>query len=248
MRKNNTILSLILGISGYSKKCCILILCVLFSVDSHSQATGDPHEDFLYGEYYLTQGMFQEALPFYFSVWKENPDNSNINYRIGQCYMKIIGEQQKALPYLEKAVAEVDEHYIEGKYKNTAAPIESWLLLGDAYHRENNLLQASYAYHQYKNLVENSDKQKYEVVMQKIMGLGISSEYQRFGQDIRMINMGGVINSRFSDYNPVLSGDQKTLIYTQFWETFDRIMITRKTDDGWTIPVSLNDEIGSIFN
>ena len=227
----------------------LLIAVNLFlAAKVQGQATGDPQEDFLYGEYYLVQDLYQEALPFYLSALETNPDNSNINYCIGLCYMKIIGEQHNALPYLEKAVKEVDEHYIEGRYKNPAAPIEAWLLLGDAYHRENNLLQASFAYHQYKKLVENNDKQKYEMVMQKITNLGISSEFQRFKNDVRIINLGATINSRFSDYNPVLSGDQMTMVYTQYWETFDNVMITHRIPEGWTTPVSINDPIGSQGN
>lgn len=228
--------------------CGIIILLTWQSITLWSQATGDPREDFLYGEYYIAQDLFQEAIPFYLSALKENPDNSNINYRIGSCYMKIIGEQHNALPYLEKAVVQIDEHYIEGRYKDPSAPVEAWLLLGDAYHRENELLKASFAYHQYKKLIENSDSHMLDVVIKKIMDLGISSEYQRYEQDVRIINMGKIINSRFSDYNPVLSGDQKTLIYTQFWETFDRIMISHRTPDGWTDPELLNDKIGSVGN
>jgi len=226
----------------------LLIISVFYLTNVWSQATGDAHEDFLFGEYYVAQGLYQEALPFYFSSLEENPNNCNINYRIGLCYLKIIGEQHLALPYLEKAVEKVDIHYVEGKFKNPAAPVEAWLLLGDAYHRKNDLLKASFAYHQYEKLIGDSDHQAMQIVKGRIANLGISSEYQRFVQDVRMINLGGTINSRFSDYNPVLSGDQKTLIYTQFWESYDRIMITYRTPGGWTIPETLNDKIGSDGN
>ncbi len=242
-------MSVVSGISKCYSYCFgTILICICFLYDLQGQATGDLQEDFLYGEYYIEQGLFQEALPFYLSCLKENPENSNINYRIGFCYMKIIGVQQNAIPYLEKAVVNVDEHYIEGRYKDPAAPIEAWLLLGDVYHRENELLKASFAYHQYKKYVENSNKQMLEVVIKKINNLGISLEYQRFEQNVRIINLGERINSRFSDYNPVLSGDQMTLVYTQFWETFDRILITHRTAVGWSAPESLNEKIGSEGN
>ena len=236
-------------ISGHYSFSIALFFCLYFlSVDVNGQATGDPQEDFLYGEYYIEQGLYQQALPFYLSSLNENPDNNNINYRVGLCYLKLIGEQQKALPYLEKAVLDVDEHYVKGKYRKPAAPVEAWLLLGDVYLRSNDLLKASYAYHQYKNYVEGSDKQMLEVVLNKINNLGISSEYQRTGQEVRIINMGERINSRFSDYNPVLTGNQATLIYTQLWDTYDNIMISYRTTAGWALPESINEKIGSSGN
>jgi len=227
------------------------LLAFIFNVNQHltGQATGDPHEDFLYGDYYVSQHLFQEALPFYLSVLKSDPENSNVNYHIGLCYSKLIGEQHLALKYLEKAVLNINEHYVGGKYKEPGAPVEAWLLLGDAYHRDNELLKASFAYHQYKDYVKVTDKKKFDEVMRKIMDIGISSEYQRtVDRDVRMINLGPTVNSRFSDYNPLLSQDQRLLIYTQFWETSDNIMISRYSKKRWSKPQSIDSEIGTEGN
>ena len=101
----------------------------------------------------IYQANYQDALPFYLSVLSKFPDNSNVNYRIGQCYMHILGEQNKALPYLQKSVNEINPKYMDGRYKETGAPPEAWLLLGDAYHRDNQLRNASFAYYQYKSLI-----------------------------------------------------------------------------------------------
>jgi hypothetical protein len=224
---------------------CTVIFLILAIPVSWGQATGDPKEDFLYGEYYLAQGLFHEALPFYLSSLEHNPDNSNINYRIGLCYTRILGEQQNALPYLKKAILEINNHYIDGKYNNTGAPAEAWLLLGDAYLRDDQLLEASRAYHIYKDLIGTSDPEKYEVIMKRISGLGVSYEYQRDQQDIALINMGANINSRFSDYNPVLSGDQKVLIYTQYWESYDRILMSLLGLNGWSVAEDISSKVGS---
>jgi tetratricopeptide (TPR) repeat protein len=223
----------------------IIIVLIILSSKSSGQATGDPKEDFLYGEYYLSQNLYTEALPFYLSALEKNRDNSNINYRIGLCYMKLVGEQQKAIPYLEKAVNEINMHYIEGKYNNKGAPVEAWLLLGDACLRDDQLMEASRAYHTYKDLIGDSDKEKYELIMKRISGLGISYEYQRDQKDFNIINMGENINSRFSDYNPVVSGDQKVMIYTQYWETYDRIMISHLTENGWSQAEDISNQVGS---
>jgi len=44
----------------------IFVIAISFSQASlYAQATGDPREDFLYGEYYLSQKKYEKALPFY---------------------------------------------------------------------------------------------------------------------------------------------------------------------------------------
>jgi tetratricopeptide (TPR) repeat protein len=223
----------------------LFILIALLNIYSslNGQATGDPKEDFLYGEYYLVRGMYHEALTFFLSALEVNPDNSNLNYRLGLCYSKTIGEQHKALPYLQKSVAEITKHYIDGKYTNTAAPIEAWLLLGDAYLRDDRLVEASKAYHEYKNLIGDPEDERYKEIMHRISGLGISYEFQRDNAEICLINIGKKVNSRFSDYNPVVSGDQKVLVYSQFWDSYDKILITRLNETGWTQPVDISSQI-----
>jgi len=233
----------------YNKYCFLIFFSALLFISKvNGQATNDPREDFLYGEFYLEQKRFREALNFYLSSLKYNPDNCNINYRVGYCYMNIIGEQHKALPYLKKSVLEINRKYVAGKYKDSRAPIETWLLLGDANHRDNNLSEASYAYHKYKELIAESDKEKHKLIQDRIVALGISKEFQQTKKQVGIINLGHNINTRFSDYNPVLSGDEMTMIYTQFWESYDRVVMTKKTLSGWTQPMEINEQIGSYGN
>jgi tetratricopeptide (TPR) repeat protein len=79
--------------------------------DLYSQSTGDIKEDFLYGEYYNSKKQFQEALPFYLSVFQKDTNHSYVNYRIGECYYSILGSQNKAYSYLQRATKEVEINY-----------------------------------------------------------------------------------------------------------------------------------------
>lgn len=176
------------------------------------------------------------------------PENSNFNYCAALCYLEIVGQKYEALPHLEKAVLEIDKNYLPGKYKKTGAPAYAWFLLGEAYHFSNQLPEASHSYHQYLEYIDASDEKKLIEVRKKIIGLGISYEFQRDENIGLVFNLGELINSRFSDYNPVLSLDQKTLIYTQFWESSDRIMYSTYSNRNWNEPVEINKQIGSKGN
>ena len=229
-----------------NKNFILVFLSVSLSIECvFSQATGDPKEDFLYGEFYIEQHDYKRALPFYLSALSANTTNCNINFRVGECFLNILGQQSQALPYLENAVKSITESYIPGRYTNQQAPPIAWMYLGDAYHRENMLQEASYAYFKFKSYLNERDKELLAEINRRIVGLGISFEYQRNIEFINMANMGPVINTRFSDYNPVLSGDQRTLLYTSFWESYDRVLMSTLTPDGWTTPIEINDQLQS---
>ena len=46
----------------------------------YAQATGDPKEDFLYGEYYLSQDQYEKALPFYLAALEKLDSVKNLGF------------------------------------------------------------------------------------------------------------------------------------------------------------------------
>jgi len=226
----------------------ILFLVVIFLViarNSFSQPSGDPKYDFLDGEYYVSQGQYVEALPYYLSVLKRDPGNCNVNYRVGLCYMKQNGDEVKALPYLKKAIDNIDLKYVEGKYKNPAAPPEVWILMGDSYLRQNLLDDASDAYKKYRDLIGNSDTKKLAVINKRIDDVATSKELQQTSQKLQILSIGNTINTKYSENGPVLSGDQNTLVYTQNRDAFEKILVSHRTGSTWGTPVEITRQIGS---
>lgn len=202
-------------------------------------------EDFLFGEFYLDEQQYTKALSFYLSVSEKTPENFNVQYRIGECLLNILGRQDEALKYLKQAVDSINPNYLPGRFKDVASPPRAWLLLGDSYLRANLLTEASYAYHQYQSFLLPSEKQELEDVKRRLRGLGISFENQRSSKEVNEINLGHPINTRFSEYNAVLSGDQKTIVYTSYWETFDKVFMSVLSPEGWSVPRDITEEIGS---
>jgi tetratricopeptide (TPR) repeat protein len=223
---------------------CLFAFFLLVGKDALSQISSDPKENFLDGEYYISQGMYKDALPSYLAILKKEPDNSNVNYRVGLCYMKLGSEESKALPYLQKAVENIDVKYVEGKFKSTGAPPEAWILLGDAYLRQNLLDDASGAYTKYRDLI-GTDTKKLAVINKRIDGIAESRQLQQTSQNLQILNIGNAINSKYSDNHPVLTADQNTIVYTQNKEDFEKIMINHKLAGEWGQPVEITRQLGS---
>jgi Tol biopolymer transport system component len=58
-------------------------------------------------------------------------------------------------------------------------------------------------------------------------------------------NLGDMVNSRFADIRPVLSGDGKTLVFTRELQFYDAIFITTLDSNGtWSPPYNLTPDFG----
>ncbi|MBN2347946.1 MAG: PD40 domain-containing protein [Bacteroidales bacterium] len=228
----------------YQLKAGLICILICFSFKGFSQTEKENKQNFLYGEYYFKKGYLPAALDFYLFVNKSNPENANVNYRIGECYFGLKGKEKLAIPYFEAAVKNINPKYVEGKYKKTEAPPEAWLELANAYHWDQQLEKALMAYNEYKNWIKR-DKKKLEETDRKIQQLETARKYIINPLNIRKVNLGEKINTRFTDYNPVISGDKSTMVYTSFWESVDRIFMSKRIDGEWSAWVDISKEIGS---
>lgn len=75
----------------------LTILSLLISLGVSSQTLQQ-------GRTYFSEGNYEKAKPIMLKYLKQQPDNASRNYWYGVCCMET-GEQEKAIPYLEKAAA-----------------------------------------------------------------------------------------------------------------------------------------------
>jgi hypothetical protein len=221
-----------------------LLLLLFISIDTAAQLSENDKYDYSDGDYYYEMGDIEKSIRFFLKLTNKYPDNSKFNYRTGLCYLNLKGEEEKALPYLQKSVTEIDTKYSAISTKNSGAPPEAWLYLGDALHQANRLLEASQAYHTYLTFVSGNDEEK-KKAYKRIEGVGISYEASIRPSGYNLFNLGNSINSEYSDYNPAISGDQQTLAFTSFRDPKDKIYICYKNGDQWTEPIDITAQVGS---
>jgi tetratricopeptide (TPR) repeat protein len=78
---------------------------------------------------------YNVALPMLLELQQKQPQNANISYMIGVCYLNMKMEQFKAVPYLEAAVQNrCNEAHNVCSYKEQHAPDMSLFSLAQAYH------------------------------------------------------------------------------------------------------------------
>ncbi len=212
----------------------ILIIAIPIS----GQDKTELKETFVEAESYYLFDEYTEALPLYLNLLNVYPDNANYKYRIGVCYLNIPGEKEKAIKYLEEATKDINLKYREGSYREVGAPLESHYFLGDAYRVNNRLDKAIETYQYFK---DNLDPKDYDpaIVEYQIQTCKNAIKLEKTPLFLSYVNLGGTINTRFSDYNPVVSGDQNTLVYTQKLQFYDAVFYSKKVNGKWTNPINL---------
>ena len=145
---------------------------------------------------------YSEALTHYIAANKFNPDNAELNLKIGNCYLNSI-EKKKAIEYIQKAIAlkpdvDIDAHY----------------LLGKAYHFN---LEWDKAIEEYSRcLGKKSEINDAEVVtaQRRIQECKNGKELMQAPVKVTIDNLGTAINTQYEEYVPVISADESVLYFT----------------------------------
>ncbi|MBI4647656.1 MAG: PD40 domain-containing protein [Bacteroidia bacterium] len=193
---------------------------------------------FLDAEYYILYDTYDKALPIYLEIYNNDTYqanyNANLNYRIGQCYLKDPLYNYYAFPYLEKAVKNITFNYKTGSVNETQAPPDAFFSLGNAYRVIFEFDKAIYAYQKYEEYLEVSDLEQLEQVNRLIQSCRNAKDLLLLSEHnfVEITNLGLEVNSEYPEYNPVISSDETKLFFTSRRNyNLEKINITKKQTD-----------------
>lgn len=169
---------------------------------------------------------YAQALPYYLKANEFNPNNAELNYKIGECYL---GSpfKAKSLPYLKKAL-ELDK----------AVNPEIRFLLGQAYQLNMEWEKAIKEYQTFKqNMGPKTTKEEVEEINKCIAECGYGATYVKNPVRVFIDNIGKKINSADEEYSPVISADESVLMFTS----------RRKTTTGGRKDLEINDYFEDIY-
>lgn len=191
---------------------------------------------------------FYKALQSYLILDRASPHNENYVYPIGVCYVNLF-KYSKALPYLEEA-----KQY-EEKLGNSLN-----YYLAKCYQLNYKFDESIECYFKYLDGITDKSKNKFivteiehEIETCKNAKISVKSPVSN---DVE--NLSPDINSIYPEYGALLSGDEKTIIFTSdrpnttgghIYELdgtfYEDIYISHLTDTGWTVPASISDKINT---
>jgi outer membrane protein OmpA-like peptidoglycan-associated protein len=188
---------------------------------------------------------YKEALPILNDLYQKGFKTPNISYKIGECYLNIYGQKAKALPFLKEAVKKASKSYTGMSLEEEVAPFKSFLYLGITYRLNNDLNNALNSFNSYLNSLDNEDTEGREMVKYHIDRCYNARELIASPAKFNCDTLPEIVNAEFSNFNPLITPDEKVLYYMDQRKFYDAVMRAEKTDTAWQNPENLTPEIKS---
>lgn len=224
---------------------------LLVSIRTLAQQPGYK-EYFMEGSYQLLEDEPELALFNFKKAYEFDSSSANINYLLGIAYLQSEQEKHKAEYYLEKAVKNVSTHYKSDTYTEKAAPPLAHYYYGKALHFNYKFDQASKEFEAFKPSVNPKDIEYVKMLEKEEKNTGLAKQLINFPVNVKVTNLGEKINSKYPDYSAVLSGDERTIIFTtrrpdnsgglkdSDGKAYEDIVVSYKDDNGnWSSPIPL---------
>ncbi|MFC6224314.1 OmpA family protein [Hymenobacter artigasi] len=176
---------------------CAVALTAAIASPAQAQST---RKDLKTGNKFFEQENYRAALPYYEKVLAKDPNNAKALFNAGISYMSF--DKEKASDYIYKA---------QKLKPKVSKDVEYWL--GRVDHLNYNFDEAVAHFQAYNATLKKNDQRKEELA-QLIQHSKNAKVQFNSPKDIFVKNLGPTINTQFSEHSPVISSDNKMLIFT----------------------------------
>jgi outer membrane protein OmpA-like peptidoglycan-associated protein/tetratricopeptide (TPR) repeat protein len=198
-------------------------------------------------QYYLITENYQEALKYYQKLLYLDPDNCNVHYLTGTCYLNIPGQKSMAIKHFEAASLHVTQKYRDGSYREKDAPYETIFFLARAYHINYEFDKAIDHYIEYRNNMYYTDFAAVEYVNKQIEACELAREMISKPLNVQFVKLEGQPKNYFQDnYRGVVSQDMSTMLYMSDSPYKNSIHMTQNLDGTWSEMKVINKELGDV--
>lgn len=210
---------------------------------SLAQKTDADRSLFLDAEYFLISEEYTDALMAYMQLQKNDPNNGNLNFRIGLCLLNIDGRKTEAISYLENASTRISEKYTESHLNETNAPPQVLFLLGTAYQINNQFEEANSAFVDYKNYLNIKDVYEIDFVDKQIRSIETAKKLMSEPVKLESKVLDDLVPQRAANFNAILSADGNTFIFVYSLKFYLAVYMIQKKDSIWTSRINITPQL-----
>jgi len=210
-----------------------------------SQPKDDPESIFNDAVFFYTIEDYKEAAFLFQQLLRHNPENANFNFYAGMSLLNVKGQERQAIHFLERAVMFTSVKYKQRSFHERRAPHHAWFFLGNAYRINNQLDKALESYEKFQDIKDFERHYNIRIVENEIKACNRAKIIQDSPLRIVKENIGSPLNTPGSEYNPVLSCNEETIVYISSQRFYEAIMYAGKSNEMWNNPVNITSQIGS---
>ena len=228
-----------------SKRVACLFITIVLSFSLFAQETNNLQDSFLEAEYFLLNEDYSDAINNYLQLYDKLPDNSNLAYCIGICYLNIPGKKNLSVSYLEAASKNMSAKHREGSITQTTAPYDALFYLATAYRINYKFDKAKDAFIRYSGTLLEDDHENLDFIKHEIGVCDMAKELITKPVAYTEENIGELFNDEKPNFNPIISADGKSFACMVSLKFYDAIMFSRLVNGKWTAPVNITPELQS---
>lgn len=237
---------------------CTVLVSLSLAGASQVKPNGTYKDYFQEGLYLILEGNYELAKSNFEAAHRIDSSSANVNYQLGICYLNSAQKKQQAEYYLSKAVTNISRTYeVDSPLEKTAPPL-ALLYYGRALHLNYKFDDAIRQYDEFSKYMDARLKDWQKVAAKDRAASVMAKEVVGNPLKLQIDNMGDSINSPYPEYAPVLSADERTMIFTTRRPNstgglrmpdglyFEDIVVSYKDNDGhWSKPVSLSANVNT---
>jgi len=222
-----------------------LFLALVLTLPVRAQENKELEESFLEAEYFLMKEDYTDALSSYLQLYSKMPENANLAYCIGLCYLNIPGRKNLSVDYLESATKNMSAKHKEGTLSQVAAPYDALFELGKAYRINFKFDRAKEAFNKYLATLLPDDKENIDFVKHEIEVCETAKDLISKPVAYTEENIGELFNDEKNNFNPLISADGKSFAYMVSLKFYDAVMYSKLINGKWTAPLNITPELQS---
>ncbi len=224
------------------RRLLLTVLGISITYQVIAQESGD-RALFLEAETRFAYEEFEEALPLYDSLLRNDPRNDHLLYKAGICLLNDPYRQDLAIPYLEDAARGIRRDYKDNSYQERRAPQDVVYHLAGAYLAKGMTKMAGDTYEAFL-IIMDPELYDAELVRAQIRACETAERLMQKPVQLELVPLDTSINSPYPDIRPVVSGDGTTMAFIRRLPFYDAAYICHRTRDGWSRPGLITQELG----
>ncbi len=235
----------------------IVAFTLKFSAGTAVTPRFDFHAKFIEANRLMEERLWTQSINTWREILENEPNNTNVNYKIGYCFLQTANSKLEALQYLEAAsVKKFSKNYDEYDPTERRAPVKTLFYLGRAQALNLQLDEAIASYEKLQKMLGKKHLM-YTEAMRELEMCQEAKVQMANPKNYIITNIGPVVNQESNDYSPVLSLDESTLFFTsrrlradstnsairdlETGEFKEDVYVSFKNEEGvWTDPEILN--------
>jgi len=162
----------------------------------------------------MEEKFWDQAAKEWRNVLAMDPENINVNYKLGYCLLQTETNKTDALIYLEKATSKkLNASYDPYDPNEKGAPVEALYYYAIAQHLNMRFDQSNESLETMKEMVSKNHR----LATQLNRAIETNNEAKKqvaSPKKYKITNAGKTLNSSFADFGPVLSFDESSIFYT----------------------------------